>query len=91
MSPPRVSPTRDRVLRAPLITNLRTDPFERAHEEAIGYEVWWIEHMFLFGPAAGYVGAFLATFRDFPPRQKPGSFTIDGALEMLYAQGANAR
>lgn len=79
------------VLRAPQITNLRMDPFERAHEEGIGYDRWWIEHMFIFGPAAGYVGEFLATFRAFPPRQKPGSFTIDGALEMLYQASGNSR
>ena len=78
-------------LRAPIITNLRTDPFERAHEEGIGYEKWWIEHMFVFGPAAGYVGEFLATFRAFPPRQRPGSFTIDGALEMLQQAGSKGR
>jgi len=79
------------VLRAPQITNLRTDPFERAHVEGLGYDRWWIEHMFVFGPAASYVGNFLATFQAFPPRQKPGSFTIDGALEMLYDNGANGR
>ena len=76
-----------KVLRAPLITNLRTDPFERAHHEGIGYDKWWAEHMFIFGPAAGYVGEFLATFQAFPPRQRPGSFTIDRALEMLYGSG----
>ena len=79
------------VLRAPLIFNLRQDPFERADQESIGYDQWWIEHMFVFGPAAGYVGEFLQTFIDYPPRQRPGSFTIDGALESLYAQGANVR
>ena len=78
-------------LRAPIITNLRTDPFERAHEEGIGYEKWWVEHMFIFGPAAGYVGNFLATFQQFPPRQRPGSFTIDGALEMLQQAGSKGR
>ncbi len=79
------------VLRAPLIFNLRQDPFERADQESIGYDQWWIEHMFVFGPAAGYVGEFLQTFIEYPPRQRPGSFTIDGALESLYAQGSNGR
>jgi arylsulfatase len=80
-----------KTLRAPLITNLRMDPFERAHEEGIGYEHFWAEHMFIFGPAAGFVGEFLATFQEFPPRQRPGSFTIDGALEMLYQAGSKGR
>ena len=40
-------------LRAPLLTNLRMDPFERAeHENAMGYQRWYIEHMFAFAPAA---------------------------------------
>jgi hypothetical protein len=47
--------------------------------------------MFIFGPAAGYVGEFLATFQAFPPRQRPGSFTIDRALETLYSAGGNGR
>ena len=34
-------------------------------------------------PAQQYVGRFLATFKEFPPSQKPGSFSIDGALEAL--------
>ena len=80
-----------KVLRAPLIFNLRQDPFERAQHESIGYDQWWTEHIFLFVPAATFVGNFLATFRDFPPRQRPGSFTIDGALEMLYTTGGASR
>ena len=79
------------VLRAPLIFNLRQDPFERAEHEGIGYERWWAEHMFVMAPAAGYVGKFLQTFQAYPPRQRPGSFTIDGALDMLYSSGASSR
>ena len=80
-----------KVLRAPLIFNLRQDPFERAQHESIGYDQWWTEHIFFFVPAATFVGNFLSTFRDFPPRQRPGSFTIDGALEMLYSTGGASR
>jgi arylsulfatase len=47
--------------------------------------------MFIFGPAAGYVGEFLQTFQAYPPRQRPGSFTIGGALDMLYSSGASSR
>ncbi|MFB3049787.1 MAG: arylsulfatase [Acidimicrobiia bacterium] len=80
-----------RILRAPLITNLRQDPFERAHVEGMEFDRWYFDHVFLLGPAAGYVGEFLQTFVQFPPRQRPGSFTIDGALEMLQSQGSNGR
>jgi arylsulfatase len=70
--------------RAPLLTNLRMDPFERAESEnAEGYQKWYIEHMFAFAPAAAYVGAFLQTFREFPPRMKPGSFSLDRVMEAM--------
>jgi arylsulfatase len=72
-------------LRAPILFNLRADPFERADHEAIDYEHWYIEHLFVFVPAQAYVGKFLQTFKEFPPRQKPGSFTIDHVLEKLQA------
>ena len=71
-------------LRAPLLTNLRMDPFERAEEEnAMGYQQWYIEHMFAFAPAAGFVANWLQSFREFPPRQKPGSFNLDRVMELI--------
>jgi arylsulfatase len=71
-------------LRAPLITNLRMDPFERAeHENAMGFQRWWIERMFLIAPAAAYVGQWLQSFREFPPRQKPGSFNLERVMEAV--------
>jgi arylsulfatase len=47
------------------------------------YERWRVEHLFVMVPAQEFVGRFLATFQEFPPSQKPGSFSIDGALEAL--------
>ncbi|MGB5318395.1 arylsulfatase [Eudoraea sp.] len=70
-------------LRAPMLTNLRMDPFEKAHEESIGYEKWWVEHMFVFAPASAYVGQWLQSFRDYPPRQEPGSFNLDKVMEAV--------
>jgi arylsulfatase len=71
-------------LRAPLITNLRMDPFERAEEEnAMGYQRWYLDRMFLIAPAAGYVGEWLQSFREFPPRQKPGSFNLERVMEAV--------
>lgn len=71
-------------LRAPSLTNLRMDPFERAeHENAIGYQRWYLERMFAIAPAGAYVGAWLQSFRDFPPRQKPGSFNLDRVMEAV--------
>jgi arylsulfatase len=74
------------VLRAPLITNLRMDPFERAREEhAMGYDRWYVEHMFALGPSAAYVGRWLQSFKEFPPRQKPGSFNLERVMEQVTA------
>lgn len=72
------------VLRAPLLTNLRMDPFERAEaEDAMGFQRWYMEHMYAIAPAAGYVGQWLQSFREFPPRQKPGSFNLDRVMESV--------
>jgi arylsulfatase A-like enzyme len=70
-------------LRMPMVGNLRTDPFERAYKEAIGYGRWQFEHMYAFAPAGAYVGKWLESFKEFPPRQKPGSFSLDRVLESI--------
>ena len=70
-------------LRAPLLGNLRSDPFERAEYEGYGYNQWFVEHMFAIAPAAVYVGQWLQSFREFPPRQKPGSFNLDRVMEAV--------
>jgi arylsulfatase len=78
-------------LRAPVITNLRMDPFERARSEhAVGYQRWFNERMFMIAPAASYVGQWLQSFREFPPRMKPGSFSLDRVMESV-TRGAGAR
>jgi arylsulfatase len=78
-------------LRAPIITNLRMDPFELAQEIAMDYGRWFIEHMFAFAPAGAFVGRWLQSFREFPPRQKPGSFNLDRVMEAVTSphKGAN--
>jgi len=78
-------------LRAPMIANLRMDPFELAQDIGMDYGRWFAEHMFLFAPAATYVGRWLQSFREFPPRQKPGSFNLDRVMEAVTNphKGAN--
>jgi arylsulfatase A-like enzyme len=71
------------VLRAPMLANLRMDPFERAEHEGIGYHQWWVDHMFVFAPAGAYVANWLSSFREFPPRQKPGSFNLEHVMEAM--------
>jgi arylsulfatase A-like enzyme len=70
-------------LRMPMIGNLRMDPFERAHKEGIGYPQWQMERMYMFAPAGFYVGQWLQSFREFPPRQKPGTFSLDRVMESI--------
>jgi arylsulfatase A-like enzyme len=69
-------------LRLPKLHNLRSDPFERA-DHTIGYPQWRIDHLFVMVPAQQYVGQFLATFKEFPPSQKAGSFSLDQVLDAL--------
>jgi len=77
-------------LRAPKITNLRMDPFERAEEEnAMGYQRWYMEHMFVVSPAGAYVGKWLQSFKDYPPRQKPGSFNLERVMEEVMKPAKN--
>jgi len=78
------------VLRAPLLTNLRMDPFERAeYENAMGYQRWYMERMFLIAPAGAFVGNWLQSFREFPPRQKPGSFNLERVMEAVSSPAKN--
>jgi arylsulfatase len=69
--------------RAPLIFNLRTDPYERAEITSNTYWDWSLSKLYLVMPAQKMAGEFLATFNEFPPRQKPGSFTVSDAVEVL--------
>ena len=71
------------VLRAPLLFNLRSDPFEKANIESGEYDKWYVEHMWAFAPAQAIVARELQTLKDFPPRQKPGSFSVGDALDKL--------
>ena len=74
-------------LRIPKLFNLRADPYERADVTSNTYWDWYLDHAFLLVPAQQYVGKFLATFKDYPPRQKAASFTIDQVLETLQKSG----
>jgi arylsulfatase len=77
-------------LRAPDLYNLRSDPFERGKEDGtLFYGKWMADRAFLLVPAQAIVGEFLKTFQEFPPRQKPASFSIDQALEKARNQQKN--
>ena len=70
--------------------NLRSDPFERADKQAANYAKWRVDRAFLLVPAQQYVGQYIATFKEFPPSQKVGSFSLDQVLENFSRAGAAA-
>ena len=72
-------------LRLPKLFNLRTDPFEEADHIAMDYGHWRIDRVFLLVPAQEYVGRFLSTFKEFPPSQTVGSFSLDQVMKQLSA------
>ena len=67
----------------PIVCNLRQDPFERFHDDSQAYLRWMGDKMWDFVPAQQIVGKFLATFKEFPPSQKSGSFSVDQVLQQL--------
>jgi arylsulfatase len=70
-------------LRAPMLNNLRMDPFELAQDIGMDYDRWYLEHMFVIAPATAYVASWLQSFKEFPPRQKPGSFNLERVMEAV--------
>jgi len=71
------------VLRIPYIVNLRRDPYERGMVTSNSYYDWMIDKVYLLVPAQVYVGNFLESFKEFPPRQRPASFSIDQVMEKM--------
>jgi arylsulfatase len=70
-------------LRAPKLYNLRTDPYERADVTSNTYYDWLLQRTYLVFAASVLVTEFLATFAEYPPRQKAASFTIDQIVRRM--------
>ncbi|WP_426556778.1 arylsulfatase [Dapis sp. BLCC M172] len=73
-------------LRVPLLLNLRRDPFEKAPHESENYPDWRFRRTFLLGPITTSVGQFLNSFVNYPPRQRPASFTINQIVDGVVQQ-----
>ena len=73
--------------RAPRICDLRADPFEFAQQAnaSWAWQQWMFRHCYVFVPAQGYVGKFIKSFKEFPPRSLPASFSVGDALKMISA------
>jgi len=76
-------------LRLPKLVSVRSDPFERAHHEGMGYQKWRMERAFVLVPAQAFVGNWLSSFQEFPPRQKPGSFSLSQVMDKLTESPSN--
>ncbi len=72
-------------LRVPYIFNLRRDPYEQANITSNTYYDWMIDRVYLLVPAQEYVAQFLGTFKDYPPRQKAASFSLDQVMDKMTA------
>ncbi|MCF4129873.1 arylsulfatase [Methylobacterium sp. SyP6R] len=70
-------------LRVPKLFDLRADPYERADVTSNTYYDWFLSQPYLVFAAQAEVAKFLATFRDFPPRQRAASFSVDQIIEQM--------
>jgi arylsulfatase len=73
--------------RFPDLYNLRSDPFERGNESIL-YRKWQADRMFAIVPAQGIVAQWLTSFKEFPPRQKPASFSLERVMERITTMAA---
>jgi arylsulfatase len=76
-------------LRIPLLFNLRRDPYERGMVTSNTYDDWFLDRVYLLLPAQSFVGDFLKTFVEYPPRQKAASFNLSKVMEKLQ-QGSGS-
>jgi arylsulfatase len=74
-------------LRAPLILNLRTDPYEYATITSNTYNDYLMQRAFVMYAAQAAAAKFADTFREFPAIQKPNTFTVDDALAKISEAG----
>jgi arylsulfatase A-like enzyme len=77
-------------LRVPKVFNLRTDPLERADITSNSYYEWFLHHDYIALASTVLIVPFLQTFKEFPPRQKPGSFSLEQALQRMQDSAGSA-
>jgi hypothetical protein len=77
-------------MRVPKFFDLCADPFERG-EEGIGYNNWFLQNAPLMYAAPPILMQWLSSFKEFPPRAKSASFTIDQAVEKMMPKSRSSR
>jgi arylsulfatase len=78
-------------LRLPKAFDLRADPYERADITSNTYWDWYISNPAPFMGSQPVVAKFLATFKEYPPSQRPPSFSIDQLVEKMERSFDTAR
>ena len=75
--------------RFPRIADLRADPFEDAQQAGASnyWSDWQFRRAYLLVPAQGIVGGLVKSFIEYPPRNKPASFSVGDALKSLEVAG----
>jgi arylsulfatase len=61
------------------------DPYERAQITSNSYWAYNMHKGYLLYGAQAIAATFLATFKEFPPRQRPQSFNLDQIVEKMLA------
>ncbi len=79
------------VLRMPKIFNLRRDPYERADRNSNTYWDWVISKAPYIYLGLAQTTRFLQTFTEYPPSQKPDSWSVDKLTERFLQQAEKGR
>ena len=69
------------MLRLPKIFNLRRDPFEKAEFDSNTYYDWMISKAPYVYLGLSTTGQFLSTFKQYPPSQPPGSWSVEAVYK----------
>jgi hypothetical protein len=68
-------------LRLAKFYDLHSDPFERADVTSNTYWDWLIDHAYIQYGAVAEIAQYLETYKEYPPSQRPASFSVEGLVE----------
>ena len=69
-------------LKAPLLFDLRMDPFEKALETN-SYFDWYTRRIYMIARAASYVVPFIQSFAEYPPSQAPATWSLGKLMDQF--------
>jgi arylsulfatase A-like enzyme len=71
-------------LRLTKFYDLHADPFERADITSNTYWDWFIDRAYLQYGVVAEIAKYLKSYEEFPPSQRPASFSVDGLMENMH-------